>query len=60
MEIFFTDRFGFGTIDNSIIHPLYIGCNSLRIKMWGDPQMISRGAREQHERINKILEIRAF
>lgn len=51
--LFFADRFGFDSIDDSIMHQLYTWCYSLRIKMKSVyPQTINKYACGKHDRIN--------
>lgn len=51
--LFYADRFGFETIDESVIHQLYTWCYSLRLRMKAVyPQTINKYACGQHERIN--------
>lgn len=51
--LFYADRFGFETIDESVMHQLYTWCYSLRLRMKAVyPQTINKYACGQHERIN--------
>lgn len=51
--LFYADRFGFETIDESVMHQLYTWCYSLRLRMKAIyPQTINKYAIGQHDRIN--------
>ena len=51
--LFYADRFGYETIDESVMHQLYTWCYSLRLRMKAIyPQTINKYAIGQHDRIN--------
>ncbi|MEQ3517137.1 GmrSD restriction endonuclease domain-containing protein [Enterococcus cecorum] len=51
--LFYADRFGFETIDESVMHQLYTWCYSLRLRMKAIyPQTVNKYAIGQHDRIN--------
>ncbi|WP_057490363.1 DUF262 domain-containing protein [Streptococcus orisasini] len=51
--LFYADRFGYETIDESVMHQLYTWCYSLRLRMKAIyPQTVNKYAVGQHERIN--------